>query len=240
MIINKKIFCLVVALGVVMNAGCITLATPVKSDKVASTAYSRQFKKHKHSAPVSQTNNQSVNTNQSQSNNQSINININPKTGNITSMQVVDNSILVQKDVPIPFVITEDLDSGNLEKGEHVSIRVLKDVIVDNMVIFKKDTKGYLTVRSAKRDRNLGKAGYIKFKAGYIPDVTGTSREVTFKQKYTGKNCKWSAAIGYAMIWNPIGWIVALKNGDPLYIKAGEEGIAENKEEFRILQKDCD
>lgn len=149
-------------------------------------------------------------------------------------MQVVDNSILVQKDVPIPFVITEDLDSGNLEKGEQVSIRVLKDVIVDNMVIFKKDTKGYLTVRSAKRDRNLGKAGYIKFKAGYVKDVTGTSREISFKKKYTGKNCKWAAAIGYAMIWNPIGWIVAWKNGDPLYIKAGEEGIAKNKDEFRV------
>lgn len=221
-------------LGLIVSTSYKSAACFVKSDRVASTAYSRQFEKYNGSTPVKQNNNQSVNTNQSQNNNQSINININPKTGNITSMQVVDNSILVQKDVPIPFVITEDLDSGNLEKGEQVSIRVLKDVIVDNMVIFKKDTKGYLTVRSAKRDRNLGKAGYIKFKAGYVKDVTGTSREISFKKKYTGKNCKWAAAIGYAMIWNPIGWIVAWKNGDPLYIKAGEEGIAKNKDEFRV------
>ncbi len=234
MIIDRKIFCLVMILGLIVSTSYKSAACFVKSDRVASTAYSRQFEKYNGSTPVKQNNNQSVNTNQSQNNNQSINININPKTGNITSMQVVDNSILVQKDVPIPFVITEDLDSDNLEKGEQVSIRVLKDVIVDNMVIFKKDTKGYLTVRSAKRDRNLGKAGYIKFKAGYVKDVTGTSREISFKKKYTGKNCKWAAAIGYAMIWNPIGWIVAWKNGDPLYIKAGEEGIAKNKDEFRV------
>ena len=33
---------------------------------------------------------------------------------------------------------------------------------------------------------------------------------------------------------NPIGWIVAIKEGEPIYIESGAEGVAKNRKEFKI------
>ena len=59
-------------------------------------------------------------------------------------------------------------------------------------------------------------------------------REISFRKKYSGKRCQWAAVIGHAMIWNPIGWIVAIKEGEPIYIESGAEGVAKNRKEFKI------
>ena len=139
-----------------------------------------------------------------------------------------------QKERMIPFVILEDLSSEETVKGDQIEIEVAKDVLVSRMLVFKKGSKGALTVKSVKPARNLGKGGYIIFTRGYLRDTTGTLREISFRKKYSGKRCQWAAVIGHAMIWNPIGWIVAIKEGEPIYIESGAEGVAKNRKEFKI------
>ena len=36
------------------------------------------------------------------------------------------------------------------------------------------------------------------------------------------------------ILMNPIGWIVAIKEGEPIYIESGAEGVAKNRKEFKI------
>ena len=163
-----------------------------------------------------------------------MNINIHSGGSVVQKTITPDNSILVPKGHPIPFVILEDLSSEETVKGDQIEIEVAKDVLVSRMLVFKKGSKGALTVKSVKPARNLGKGGYIIFTRGYLRDTTGTLREISFRKKYSGKRCQWAAVIGHAMIWNPIGWIVAIKEGEPIYIESGAEGVAKKRKEFKI------
>lgn len=183
-------------------------AEALTDTRISSTAYSRQYKQHSYAAKP-QTQNQ-------------------PSTNNFVS---------VPQDYPIPFIITENCSSEEVNPGEQIEIQIAKDIYISGVLVFKKGGKGSLIVKSVKPARNLGKGGYIIFRNGYINDTTGILREITFKKKYSGKRCQWAGIIGHAMIWNPVGWIVGLKEGEPLSIKSGTEGVATLKYGFQINKK---
>ena len=183
-------------------------AEALTDTRISSTAYSRQYKK----------NNSTVET-------------------PVQSQQYTGNLISVPQDYPIPFIITENCSSEEVNPGEQIEIQIAKDIYISGVLVFKKGGKGSLIVKSVKPARNLGKGGYIIFRNGYINDTTGILREITFKKKYSGKRCQWAGIIGHAMIWNPVGWIVGLKEGEPLSIKSGTEGVATLKYGFQINKK---
>ena len=141
--------------------------------------------------------------------------------------------IPAKQHIPIEFL--EDANSNELNPGDKIDIRVTSDIYIGSQLIFKKNTTGFLIVKSVKPSRNLGKGGYIIFKEGYINDVKGMARLVSFKKKIKGKNCRWAKVISHAMIWNPIGWIIAPKEGEPAYIYRGDYGTCKTKRDFTLL-----
>lgn len=191
-----------------LQANCI--ADAIDNSKISSTAYSRQYQKQP--KRVNYVNNSNINLEQLM-------------------------FISVPADYPIPFVITEEVSSEDTSSGQQVEIRVDKDIYVNNVLVFKKGANGTLLIKSVKPARNLGKGGYIIFTKGYVKDTTGTLREISFRKKYSGKRCQWAGIIGHAMIWNPVGWVVGLKEGEPISIPAGTEGVATLKNGFQINKK---
>lgn len=133
---------------------------------------------------------------------------------------------------PIAIEFTENANSNELNVGDRVSIRVASDIFLANQLIFKENAPGFLIVKSVKPSRNLGKGGYIIFNEGYIEDVNGMNRQVTFRKKISGENCKWAKVISHAMIWNPIGWIIAPIEGEPAYINIGDVGTCKTTKNF--------
>ena len=183
-------------------------AEALTDTRISSTAYSRQYKQHSYAAKPQKQNQPSTN-----------------------------NFVSVPQDYPIPFIITENCSSEEVNPGEQIEIQIAKDIYISGVLVFKKGGKGSLIVKSVRPARNLGKGGYIIFRNGYINDANGTLREITFRKKYSGKRCQWAGIIGHAMIWNPVGWIVGLKEGEPLSIKSGTEGVATLKYGFQINKK---
>ena len=148
-----------------------------------------------------------------------------------------DNNIIykeveVPENYPIPVVFAQDADSESLNNGERVLIRPASDIYINNKLIFSKNSTGYAVIKSVRPARNLGKYGYIIIKEGFLPDITGTLRAVNFSMKIRGERCQWAGIISHAMIWNPIGWIVGLKEGTPAVIKSGDTATCKNKAVF--------
>lgn len=168
---------------------------------------------------------------------QPINVMVNtgylPQQTNDTYAQRKLNAKIASKQ-PIPIEFTENTNSNELNVGDRVSIKVTSDIYLANQLVFNKNATGFLIVKSVKPSRNLGKGGYIIFKEGYIKDVRGMNRQVSFRKKIQGKNCKWAKVISHAMIWNPIGWIIAPKEGDPAYINIGDIATCKTTKNFSL------
>lgn len=201
MIIRRHFLGAALILWGILNAGVSGRADNLlEFDKIATTAYSKQF----------------------QSTTQSLTVSTN------------DALFWVPEEYPIPIIVDEDLSSEELQNGQRVKIFVAKDIYISNVLVFKKGAKGVLLVKSVRPARNLGKGGYIIFQKGYITDASGMLRVITLKQKITGKRCVWAGIISHAMIWNPIGWIFAIKEGEPAYINSGDEFTAFVSEDFQF------
>lgn len=146
----------------------------------------------------------------------------------------VYSMVEVPDNYPIPIVFIKDVDSETSSNGDKIPIRPASDIYINNKLIFSKDASGYAIIKSVRPARNLGKYGYIIIKEGFLPDTTGTLRAVSFGTKIHGERCQWAGIIGHAMIWNPVGWIVGLKEGTPAAIKSGDTATFKNKVMFSL------
>lgn len=175
------------------------------------------------------------------------NSNVSEKSNNInasntflqsTTVNNMQNSVYREVEVPdnypIPIVFIKDVDSETSSNGDRIPIRPASDIYINNKLIFSKDSSGYAVIKSVRPARNLGKYGYIIIKEGFLPDTTGTLRAVNFGTKINGERCQWAGIISHAMIWNPIGWIVGLKEGTPAVIKSGDTATCKNKIIFSL------
>ena len=132
-----------------------------------------------------------------------------------------------------------DMIKSGEKKEEYREIKPYYDKCLGKAIIGFPFTKAIIENFKSIRayDKRQFKTIDIIFRNGYINDTTGILREITFKKKYSGKRCQWAGIIGHAMIWNPVGWIVGLKEGEPLSIKSGTEGVATLKYGFQINKK---
>ena len=143
-------------------------------------------------------------------------------------------TVQVPENYPIPVVFKQNVDSETAQNGDTIAISTASDIYINNKLVFSKNASGYAIIKSVRPARNLGKYGFIIIKKGYLADTTGTLRQVKFETKIKGERCQWAGIIGHAMIWNPIGWIVALKEGTPAELKAGDTATCINEISFNL------
>lgn len=192
-------------------------------------------------APLGNSSQQLTQTQNNENNNVSEQLN-NINTSNTflqsTTVNNMQNAVYKEVEVPdnypIPIVFIKYVDSETSSNGDRIPIRPASDIYIKNKLIFSKDSSGYAVIKSVRPARNLGKYGYIIIKEGFLPDVTGTLRAVSFGTKINGERCQWAGIISHAMIWNPIGWIVGLKEGTPAVIKSGDTATCKNKIIFSL------
>lgn len=102
-------------------------------------------------------------------------------------------TITVPSGTIIPFSYDIEVSSKKVQPDDQIPITVVRDIIINNKVIFQKGAKGYLTVFDAKKVRTwhpteYKKGGYIEIEDGMITDINGTMRPISYKDYQKGRD----------------------------------------------------
>ncbi len=104
----------------------------------------------------------------------------------------------------VPIVLPNTVSSDVLEDQLAIQAQVQRDVIVDNMVVFKKGAPVELAISKVRDSGTLGKAGKLELSGGTIKPVNGNKPiPVNFSYKAKG-NGKRGTAITLFIIGLPL------------------------------------
>lgn len=102
-------------------------------------------------------------------------------------------TITVPAGTIIPFSYDIEVSSKKVQPDDKIPITVVRDIIINNKIIFQKGSKGYLTVFDAKKVRTwhpteYKKGGYVEIEDGMITDINGTMRQISYKDYQKGRD----------------------------------------------------
>ena len=102
----------------------------------------------------------------------------------------------------IPLVYTGEKVTGkNLVSGDKISVEVLTDVKVNNVIVFKQGGEGFLNVADARKAKFWGNPGEMLLINGTVQDVKGIPHPVEFTHKITGEEKTWPKVMGAISIF---------------------------------------
>lgn len=154
----------------------------------------------------------------------------------------------------IPFKFAETITSKTAQPGQRVKIIITEDIKNKKTLFFAKGAVGYVIVGKNIPARNLNKQGELtiggqkydteqinfisnvaigqvnyggkRYKDGFIEDVNGDMQPIAFQKRIEGERNLPLKVFTFAMIWNPIGWILSQNKGGEAVIQAGTNGNA--------------
>jgi len=137
----------------------------------------------------------------------------------------VSNVVQLPDSTPVKLALSTALSSANATQGQIVEFRVAEDVVVDGVVLIKKDTLALGKVTLAQGKRHLGRAGSIDIEADKTHAVDGTKVELHAEEGAKGKGKSGAMAAGMLItatgVGAPIGALWLLKHGKDATIPAG-------------------
>lgn len=114
-------------------------------------------------------------------------------------------SIKVPENTEIMLVPAETITSRTA--GKQLKLKIKEDVLIDNVVIFKKDSKAFLKIVDTELASQMGVPGSIEICNGYVFDAKGSKHEVVIDKKIYGKEQVWAQvlfSIGLTIILCPL------------------------------------
>lgn len=137
----------------------------------------------------------------------------------------VSNVVQLPDSTPVKLALSTALSSANATQGQVVEFRVAEDVVVNGVVLIKKDTLALGKVTLAQGKRHLGRAGSIDIEADKTHAVDGTKVELHAEEGVKGKGKAGAMSAGMLItatgVGAPIGALWLLKHGKDATIPAG-------------------
>lgn len=99
-------------------------------------------------------------------------------------------TITVNVDTVVPVEIQSDINSRKLKADDLVPIVVVRDIVINDKIVFAKGAEGYLRVFDCTKvdtwGSNWRKGASIEFDGAEIKDVTGHMRKFNFNESFKG------------------------------------------------------
>ena len=104
---------------------------------------------------------------------------------------VIAATINVSAATRVPLVLTEQATSKTIEAGDKIEANVAEDVIINNVLVFRKGNRAYFNVSDAKKAGFVGNAGNIYLINGAVYDANGIERGIDYSRKFVGDERTW-------------------------------------------------
>lgn len=116
----------------------------------------------------------------------------------LVSLFVIQNfvsaeTVTVPAGTVIPFSYNIEVNSKKILPDDQIPITVVRDIYINNNLVFKKGAQGYLVVFDVKKVRTwhpteYKKGGYIAIEDGMITDITGNMHNISYKEYQKGSD----------------------------------------------------
>ena len=96
------------------------------------------------------------------------------------------------------------ISSNTSMDGESIDFYCAENVVVDNKVIIKKNSKVTGKVESSEKSRSLGKEGSLKIIFNYITAIDGQNIPISGVYNYVRGDNKSGNAVGLSFVFSPL------------------------------------
>jgi len=143
---------------------------------------------------------------------------------NISKKQIqTNNKITINSGTLIPVIFAYPVNSQSVSKGDMLPITVDKDILVNDILVFKKGSQGIAFIEEVKHARAWGRPGMIQIQTGKLADVFGNEHTINLSYQAKGNSSK--AAIILPIVAMIIVWplvFFAFRKGEEISIPAGK------------------
>lgn len=143
------------------------------------------------------------------------------------------NSVKVKSGTTIPVAVSTEQNSKNVAVGTKIEAVIDKDIIVNDVVVFKKGDRATLNVAQVKKAGFVGIPGELTIAGGEIFDANNTPHQIDFTKNYVGQEKTWPKVClgcGLLIILAPIALFGFVKGGQaeirpfiPIEIKTSQD-----------------
>lgn len=143
------------------------------------------------------------------------------KSSESESKKVEKNEIVIKKKTKVPVVVTHEVTSKNAATGRKIEARIFKDIIINDVIIFREGDRAVLNVAYSKKAGFLGIPGKLTIRDGEVFDINGKEYKVDLEQLLVRKSKlypKILATISLFFLWPFL--FFALVKGDEAELPA--------------------
>jgi hypothetical protein len=132
--------------------------------------------------------------------------------------------VTVPQDTEIRLRLSQNVSSADAHVGDPVSLEVLDDVMVGNMIAIHHGAQAHGVVTMAHEKRRMGRAGAVALRVDYVRAEDNSHIRVTADRKSKGDNAAGlisAGIVGSVIIFPPAAPFFLLKHGKDTDIPAG-------------------
>lgn len=96
------------------------------------------------------------------------------------------------------------ISSNTSMDGESIDFYCAENIVVDNKIIIKKNSKVTGKIESSEKSRSLGKEGSLKIIFNYISAIDGQNIPISGVYNYVKGDNKSSNAVGLSFVFSPL------------------------------------
>lgn len=104
-------------------------------------------------------------------------------------------SVTIPVGTVIPLAYSCEVTSRKVLPDEKIPVYVVRDVLINNRVVFPRGAQGYVTVFDAKKVQTWSltqwdKGGFIEIDGGAVQDVYGNMRQINYQDYHRGADAR--------------------------------------------------
>ena len=96
------------------------------------------------------------------------------------------------------------ISSNTSMDGESIDFYCAENIVVDNKIIIKKNSKVTGRIESSEKSRSLGKEGSLKIIFNYISAIDGQNIPISGVYNYVKGDNKSGTAVGLSFVFSPL------------------------------------
>lgn len=142
-------------------------------------------------------------------------------------------SVKIKSGTTIPIAFNVEHNSKNVAVGAKIEGTIDKDIIINDVLVFKKGDRATLNVAQVKKAGFVGIPGELTIAGGEIFDTNNTAHRIDFTRNFVGEEKTWPKVClgcGLLIILAPIALFGFVKGGQaeikpfiPIEIKTAQD-----------------
>ena len=128
----------------------------------------------------------------------------------------LNKQIKIKSKTKVPVIVTHVVTSKNVHTGQKIEAQICRNIVINNVTVFKDGDRAVLNVMYSKKAGILGVPGKMTIRDGEVFDINGKEYKVDLEQILTGKSKlypKILSTISLFFLW-PLLFFALVRGGE--------------------------